>query len=248
MAAGPYAVAASTRPGSGTDAAAAFLAPARAVAAVHPVVALPYGDVDADSLEAAGLSDVVPRSLPGSPAGTAQDPPPAAGRRRRRRRPTDPATPPAEDRTATARRRRPHPRRRPRRRRRAPTSPGPPTGPCAPETLATLQAGGVDRLVLGSAGLTDGETAVGLSRRPRDGAHDGDDRRPGRSRPWWPTRRSASIVGTAEQSAGGARHGRAALPGRARRAQPRRRPPAASRPCWSPRPGTSTPGPRAPAP
>lgn len=73
MAAGPYEVAGEQ--GAGTDAAAAYLERLRAVAAVHPVVALPYGDVDADSLDAAGLGDVVTRSLPGTPAGTAQDPP-----------------------------------------------------------------------------------------------------------------------------------------------------------------------------
>ncbi len=73
MAAGDYQVAGSE--GSGSEAAAAFLERLRAVAAVHPVVALPYGDVDIDALDAAGLGDVVTRSLPGTPAGTAQDPP-----------------------------------------------------------------------------------------------------------------------------------------------------------------------------
>ena len=116
MAAGPYAVDGVADAGRGTDAAAAFLDRLTAVAAVHPVVALPYGDVDVDSLDAAGLSAVVIRSLPGSPEGTAQDPvPDAAGR--------DADLPPAADRrprpTTTAaghRSRGPDPRRRPRRR------------------------------------------------------------------------------------------------------------------------------------
>lgn len=71
MAAGPYQV--QGRPGSGTPAAAAFLQRLRALAAVLPVVALPYGDVDAESLQAVGLSQVVVRSLPGTAAGTAHD-------------------------------------------------------------------------------------------------------------------------------------------------------------------------------
>ena len=73
MAAGPYDV--DGEPGRGTEAAAAFLERLSDVAAVHPVVALPYGDVDADALTGAGLPDVVTRSLPGTPEGTAQDPP-----------------------------------------------------------------------------------------------------------------------------------------------------------------------------
>ncbi len=60
--------------GTGSEAAEKFLARLRDVAALHPVVALPYGDVDVDALGAVGLGGVVTRSLPGSPAGTAQDP------------------------------------------------------------------------------------------------------------------------------------------------------------------------------
>ncbi|MCV2491271.1 DUF6049 family protein [Geodermatophilus sp. YIM 151500] len=75
MAAGPYAVAGVEDDGRGTEAARAFLDRLRAAAAVHPVVALPYGDVDIDALSAAGLTDVVTRSLPGTAEGTAQDPP-----------------------------------------------------------------------------------------------------------------------------------------------------------------------------
>ncbi|MGQ4819390.1 hypothetical protein ACQ1ZK_20095, partial [Enterococcus faecium] len=50
----------------------AFLQRLRALAAVHPVVALPYGDVGAGGLQSAGLGQVVTRSLPGTPEGTAQ--------------------------------------------------------------------------------------------------------------------------------------------------------------------------------
>ena len=79
MAAGPYAVdgvagrraAAPTRPRPSSTGCGR-------VAAVHPVVALPYGDVDADALDAAGLSGVVTRSLPGQPRG--HRPGPAAPR------------------------------------------------------------------------------------------------------------------------------------------------------------------------
>ena len=169
MAAGPYAVDGVEDAGRGTEAAAAFLDRLAAVAAVHPVVALPYGDVDADALDAAGLSDVLVRSLPGSPEGTAQDP------LRRRATPTAP--------------RRPSPRRtRPRgadraRGRRPDGGRGailadaldvePRTdlawaagGSLRPDTLPTLQAGGVERSSSARSGLTEGETAVGLVGRP----------------------------------------------------------------------------------
>ncbi|MGY1681367.1 DUF6049 family protein [Geodermatophilus sp. SYSU D01176] len=150
MADGPYAVAGEEDAGTGTDEAAAFLARLRAVAADHPVVALPYGDVDADALTAAGLSEVVTRSLPGSPDGTAQDDPGA---------PTaPPATAPAEAggtagagilrevlgvdaRTDLA------------------WSVG---GSLRPETLGVLADGGVEEVVLAPSGLTDGSAAVGL--------------------------------------------------------------------------------------
>ena len=66
MAAGPYAVDGVEDAGRGTEAAAAFLERLRAVADVHDVVALSYGDVDADALVAAGLTDVLVRSLPGT--------------------------------------------------------------------------------------------------------------------------------------------------------------------------------------
>ncbi|RBY75917.1 hypothetical protein DQ239_15505 [Blastococcus sp. TF02-09] len=162
MAAGPYEVAGEQ--GTGTDAAAAFLERLRAVAAVHPVVALPYGDVDADSLDAAGLGDVVTRSLPGTPAGTAQDPPgsPVDTPAGETAAPTDGADAPAEDvpapedgagariladaldvepRTDVA------------------WAPG---GTLRSSTLARLTEGGIDQVVVAPGALTTGDSAVGL--------------------------------------------------------------------------------------
>ena len=162
MAAGPYEVAGEQ--GTGTDAAAAFLERLRAVAAVHPVVALPYGDVDVDALDAAGLGDVVTRSLPGTPAGTAQDPPgnpidTAAGETTT---PTEGSDAPAEDvpapedgagariladaldveaRTDLA------------------WAPG---GVLRGSTLARLAEGGIDEVVVAPGALTTGDSAVGL--------------------------------------------------------------------------------------
>ncbi len=166
MAAGAYDVPGGQ--GTGTEAAADFLRRLRDVAAVHPVVALPYGDVDLDALEAAGLGDVVTRSLPGTPAGTAQDPPgsPAIATTGVPLPPADGSGAPAEDAPA-------------------PEEDGagarilaealdvePRTdvawaagGTLRPETLARLREGQVERVVLGPAGLTTGESAVGL---PRD--------------------------------------------------------------------------------
>ncbi|MGY1987961.1 DUF6049 family protein [Blastococcus sp. SYSU DS0669] len=160
MADGPYAVDGVAGAGTGTEAARAFLDRLRAVVATRPVVALPYGDVDADSLHAAGLPAVVTRSLPGTPEGTAHDPPgppPVTG---------DPAVdapaPPAEPAGASG------------------TGAGAailadvldvtpitdlawsPDGSYDAATLDTLRAGGVDQVVLGSGALTDGASAVGL--------------------------------------------------------------------------------------
>ena len=152
MADGPYPVGGADDAGSGSDEAAAWLTRLRAVAADHPVVALPYGDVDADSLTGAGLSAVVARSLPGSPEGTAQDDPDA---------PTAPPTgAPAETaadgtagadilrevlgvdaRTDLA------------------WAVG---GALRPETLDVLRDGGVEEVVLAPGGLTDGAAALGL--------------------------------------------------------------------------------------
>jgi hypothetical protein len=165
MAAGPYAVGGGGA-GRGTDAAAAFLKRLAAAGAAHPVVALPYGDVDADALQAAGLSDVVLRSLPGTPEGTAEHPPDSGG--------DDAAgvTAPPTDGAGTVDPAPTHD-----------TSAGvriltealdvkpvtdlawAPGGTLRADTLGTLQAGGVERVVVGPGGLSAGQAAVGLSRR-----------------------------------------------------------------------------------
>jgi hypothetical protein len=207
MAAGPYVVDGVAGAGRGTGAAAAFLERLAAVAAVHPVVALPYGDVDADSLDAAGLADVVVRSLPGSSGGTAEDPPgagdptgagetfPPAG---------EPGTaPPAaggsdagaagariladsldvEPRTDLA------------------WAPG---GALRPETLITLQSGGVQHVVLGTGGLTEGEAAVGVADSTA-AAHTTITTAAGPVDALVADSTLGEIVGSAEQSGGGAR-------------------------------------------
>jgi hypothetical protein len=187
MAGGSYTVGPHDIPGKGTDAAAAFLARLKALAAVHPVVALPYGDVDADALESVGLDDVLTRSLPGTAAGTAQGTGPAVPKPRTEVGPTTAA--PSTD-AGTA----------------APTgtagaSPtasatdGATGGATTDETrgagariladalgveprtdlawaaggafragtVATLRKGGVDTVVLGPSGVTAGARAVGVA-------------------------------------------------------------------------------------
>jgi hypothetical protein len=161
--------------------------------------------VDADALLAAGLPDVLLRTLPGTARGTAEDFPgdlapaeesPAAG-------PTGGATSPA-----------------------LPEEPGtgagarilaevlgvPPVTDLAwtpgdtlrSDTLALLQSGGADRVVLGPSALAAGESAVGL----RGGAAAATT---SLATPAGPLealvadRRLADIVGSAEQTAGGPR-------------------------------------------
>ncbi|MGK5173946.1 DUF6049 family protein [Geodermatophilus sp. CPCC 205761] len=143
MAAGPYDVAGEDDAGRGTEDAAAFLDRLRAVAADHPVVALPYGDVDADALTAAGLPDVVTRSLPGSPEGTAEDAPgtTAAGEGTGAGAEVVREALGTEPRTDLA------------------WAVG---GSVRADTLATLRAGGMDEVVLAPSGLTDGSAALGL--------------------------------------------------------------------------------------
>ncbi|MGY1811254.1 DUF6049 family protein [Blastococcus sp. SYSU D00820] len=154
MAAGPYAV--GEGEGTGTEDAAAFLERLSAAAAEHPVLALPYGDVDVDGLVAAGLGAVVSRALPAG--GTAQARPA-----------TDGQAPPAggaededgaeagagarilrdalgvEPRTDVA---------------------WPGAGGLRPETLQVLADGGVDTVVVPSSGLADGDRALGLDGTP----------------------------------------------------------------------------------
>ena len=153
MAAGPYAVDGVEDAGRGTEAAAAFLERLRAVAAVHDVVALSYADVDADTLVAGGLADVLLRSLPGARQEAPGDDGATTGPA-----PGEPADPAADARgagaeiVATA------------------LDVDPRTdlawaagGSLRPDTLAAVQSSGVRQVVLGSAGLSEGRAAVGLS-------------------------------------------------------------------------------------
>jgi hypothetical protein len=167
MAAGPYAVDGVDDAGTGTEEAVEFLERLRAVAATHPVLALPYGDVDADALEAADLSAVLVRSLPGAPTAAADDqttqdegaaaspttPEQGSG--------TDAGTDAADEGSAG-------------------TGVGgrilvdalgveprtdvawPPGGVAQTATLATLQANGVQRFVLSTDALTGGARMAGL--------------------------------------------------------------------------------------
>ncbi len=162
MAEGSYAVAGEAGAGTGTDAAAAWLERLRAVAADHPVVALPYGDVDADALQAAGLPAAVTRSLPGAAdtddttadatadadgdgdgdgdtteGGTvsADSPGPAGAALLREVLDVEPRT----DLAWAA------------------------GGSLLPETLGTLRDGGVQRVVVASAALTSGNAALGVA-------------------------------------------------------------------------------------
>jgi hypothetical protein len=203
MAAGPYAVDGVDGAGQGTAEAAAFLGRLRAVAATHPILALPYGDVDADALSSAGLADVVTRSLPGTPDGTAQDPPGTP----------QPAATPSGTPTGTE----------------APQPDDEPTigagteiltdalgveprtdlawapgGSLRTDTLATLQAGGVEALILGADGLSNGREAVALD----GGRAAARTTVPGAEGPVTvlvadPT--LSSVVGSAEQVPGGPR-------------------------------------------
>jgi hypothetical protein len=205
MAAGPYAVDGVQGAGRGTDAAAAFLDRLAAVAASHPVVALPYGDVDVDSLDAAGLTAVVARSLPGGPKATAQDPlpdsqadvsatPSPAGQTGEGSADGDTAAGSAGARIIADT---------------LDVEPRsdlvwPADGIVRPEAVATLQAGGVDRLVVSSAGLTDGKTAVGVA-GTRATAHTSVPTASGPVEALVADPTLSSIVGTAEQTPGGAR-------------------------------------------
>jgi hypothetical protein len=209
MAAGPYAVAGVAGAGHGTQAAAAFLQRLRALAAVHPVLALPYGDVDADALVTAGLTPVLTRSLPGTSAGTAQDPPhagapepasttsasPSAGSTASTDQPTSTRTDVGAGARILADALHATPR----------TDLAWPAGGSAREaTLTALQAGGVRSVVLGNGGLSDGDRSVGLSGRraaPRTSVMTSS----GRLDVLVADRVLGDVVGTAEKTAGGPR-------------------------------------------
>ncbi|MGY1803241.1 hypothetical protein ACI78T_08170 [Blastococcus sp. SYSU D00922] len=204
MAAGPYEV--DGRPGGGTEAAAAFLDRLADVAAVHPVVALPYGDVDADALTGAGLPDVLTRSLPGTPEGTAQDPPgstrsedgAAATQSTGAAESSAPeAEEPAESagaailagaldvepRTDLA------------------WAPG---GSLRADTVPVLQAGGVRQLVLGAAAVSEGDDATGLA-DPTAAARTAVATAAGPLDVLVADPTLGAVVGSAEQAPGGAR-------------------------------------------
>ncbi|WP_138757150.1 DUF6049 family protein [Modestobacter altitudinis] len=164
MAAGPYTV--GDDDGAGTADAADLLDRLRAVADEHPVVALPYADVDADALVATGQSAVVTRSLPGTAEGTAQQPADDGGALT----PADPtagsteAPAAGDDETGTG----------------AGAAivrevlgvpprtdlAWAPGGALSGTTLDTLQAGGVDTVVLSDQGLSDAGRAVGAGGAP----------------------------------------------------------------------------------
>jgi len=149
MAAGRYTVTDGdgTEDGAGTADAADLLDRLRRLAADLPVVALPYADVDADSLVASGQTAVVTRSLPGTADGTARQP--AAGTT------DDPEAGAGADivrdvlgvepRTDLA---------------------WPAGGALAPATLDTLQDGGVRTVVLTDSATTSGPDATGADGRP----------------------------------------------------------------------------------
>ncbi|RFU21013.1 DUF6049 family protein [Geodermatophilus marinus] len=155
MAAGPYDVAGREDAGEGTEEAGEYLDRLRAVAAEHDVLALPYGDVDADSLTAAGLSQVLTRSLPGA-AGDGATGEGAAGGTAEPGGAPDAEQPPVagvgsdvlgetldvEPRTDLA------------------WAVG---AALAPDTLATLRAGGVGGVVVPAGALDDGTAALGLT-------------------------------------------------------------------------------------
>jgi hypothetical protein len=204
MAAGPYDVAG--EPGTGTEAAADFLERLADAAAVHPVVALPYGDVDADALTGAGLPEVLTRSLPGTPEGTAQDPPNSSrsddGAAATESTGTTPSTAPetaessesagsailsealdVQPRTDLA------------------WAPG---GSLRPDTVPVLQAGGVQRVVLGAGALTEGEDATGYA-DPTAAARTTVTTATGPLDVLVADPTLGGIVGSAEQTDGGAR-------------------------------------------
>lgn len=145
MAAGSYDVAGEEDAGEGTAEAAAFLDRLRSVAEVHPVVALPYGDVDVDAVTTAGLPAVAARSLPGTGTAAATPALPEEGGP-----PVDQAGAGArilrdvldvEPRTDLA------------------WAAG---GTVHGQTLGVLRDGGVSSVVVSSDGLADGAAAVGL--------------------------------------------------------------------------------------
>jgi hypothetical protein len=188
MAAGPYAVDGVESAGRGTEAATAFLDRLRALADVHDVVVLSYADVDAEALVAGGMTDVLVRSLPRSGTGAPD---------------ADDGAPPAEP---------------------AGTGAGTGTGivseildvaprtdlawaaggALGPETLDVLQSRGTEQVVLGSAGLSEGRSSVGLAGDVA-AAHTSLTTAGGPLDALVADAGLTAVVGAAEQAAGGAR-------------------------------------------
>jgi hypothetical protein len=141
MAAGPYS--ADGKDGAGTADATDLLDRLRRLAAEHPVVALPYADVDADALVAAGQAAVVTRSLPGTAptAATGTDGDGGTGSGAAIISDALGVQPRTDLGWAAG-------------------------GTLTPAALDTLQAGGVATVVLSDQGLTDGAVAVGADGAP----------------------------------------------------------------------------------
>ena len=210
MAAGPYAVGGVAGAGKGTDAAVAFLARLRAWPPSTRSWRCAYGDVDADSLQAAGLADVLTRSLPGTADGHGA----AASRPRPRHlgptaTPTasaSPTTSPAATAPAAgAGRGGADPRSRPARR--APDRPVLGRGPHAayprpwPRSRPAA-SNGSSSAAPGSPTASRRSGCSGGAAAARTGVA---DPRPAASRRWSPTRRLSDLVGSAEQTPGGPR-------------------------------------------
>jgi hypothetical protein len=204
MAAGPYAVDGVPGAGRGTDAAARYLERLRAVADGHDVVALAYGDVDADALVAGGLPAVLGRSLPVPVDGGAGElPAPGDGATTH----TPPGQPDPADREG-------------------PGDADPdggaellaealdadprvdlawaPGGSLRPDTLAVLRSQGMRQVVLDAGGLTEGDSAVGLSGRTA-AAHALVPTPAGPLSALVADPTLADVVGSAEETPGGAR-------------------------------------------
>ena len=192
MATGPYAVDGVENAGRGTEAAALFLERLRALADVHDVVALSYGDVDADALVAGGLTDVLVRSLPRTGA-DAPDAPDAEGGATAPAEPTGTGpgagtrlvgeTLDVEPRTDLA------------------WAAG---GSLRADTLDVLRSRGTQQVVVSSGGLSEGRSSVGLAGNVAV-AHTSLTTADGPLDALVADATLTAVVGAAEQTTGGAR-------------------------------------------
>ena len=187
MAAGPYAVDGVENAGRGTEAATLFLERLRALADVHDVVALSYGDVDADALVTGGLTDVLVRSLPG----TGTPAPDAGGDATAPAEPTGTGagtrlvaeTLDVEPRTDLA------------------WAAG---GSLRADTLDVLRSRGTEQVVVSSGGLSEGRSSVGLAGNVAV-AHTSLTTTDGPLDALVADATLTAVVGAAEQTTGGAR-------------------------------------------